>query len=113
MSTKQIMFMGLLLAAGTLISMTFGGAWFTSYDLDVVNSFNVFKQVTILGTWSVTIPNISFFLTGAKALIMMDFAFFTGPLQIVQWFFFFIFGLGVIWGIYVIIISIVQGILRR
>jgi hypothetical protein len=111
--TKQIMFMGLLLATGTMISLTFGGAWLGNDDIDMANSFNVFKQVNILGLWSVTIPNITFFLVGAKSLVMMDFAFFTGELVIIQWFFFFTLGLGVIWGIYLVIIAIVQGVLNR
>jgi len=106
--------MGLLLAAGTLISLTFGGAWLGSYDMGVANSFTVFKQVNILGLWSVSIPNIDFFLSGAKALMMMDFAFFTGPGgSLIQWFFFFIFGLGLIWGFFTVVIGIVQGVLRR
>lgn len=113
MRPHQIMFMGLLLAAGVLISLTFGGLWLGDEDVETANAFTVFKQVNILGLWSVTIPNIDFFLTGAKHLIMMDFAFFDGSLALLQWFFFFTLGLGVIWGFFTIIISVVQGVLRR
>ena len=105
--------MGLILATGTLISLTFAGAWLGNDDLATANSFTVFKQVNILGLWSVTIPNINFFTTGAKALIMMDFAFFSGPAALIQWFMFFTFGLGVIWGIYTVVIWILNGVLSR
>jgi len=105
--------MGFILASGTIISLTFGGAWFSAIDLETANAFTIFKQVNILGLWSVTIPSIDFFLSGAKALMTMDFAFFQGGLQILQWFLFFTLGLGLIWGIYTVIISVVQGVLHR
>lgn len=105
--------MGLILASGVMISLTFGGLWFGSSDVATANAFTVFKQVDILGLWSVTIPNIDFFMTGAKHLIMMDFAFFEGSNALIQWFGFFVFGLGLIWGIFIVVIGIVQGALRR
>lgn len=113
MRPQQIMFMGLILAAGTLVSLTFGGAWMGTSDLDVTNSLTVFKQANILGIWSVMVPNISFFLVGARALTMFDFAFFTGPMQILQWFFMLTIGLGFIWGVYTVVIGVTQGLFGR
>lgn len=108
-----MMFLGLIFAAGTMISLTFGGAWLGSTDLEVANAITVFKQANILGVWSITVPNISFFITGAKALMMFDFAFFSGSLALVQWFFFFIIGLATMWGFYTVIIGVIQGIFTR
>lgn len=113
MRPQQIMFMGLILAAGTLVSLTFGGAWMGTSDLDVTNSLTVFKQADILGTWSVMVPNISFFLVGARALTMFDFAFFAGPMQILQWFLMMTIGLGFIWGVYIVVIGVTQGLFGR
>ena len=113
MRSHQIMFMGLVLAGGTLVSLTFGGAWYDSTDVSVMNSLTVFKQANILGTWSVMVPNVSFFIIGVKSLMMMDFAFFTGPMQILQWFMMMTFGLGLLWGVYTIVIGVVQGLFRR
>lgn len=113
MNPKQIMFMGLVLAAGTLVSLTFGGAWFDSTDLDVTNSLTVFKQANILSTWSVMVPNVSFFITGAKALTTFDFAFFNGGMQIVQWFLCMTLGLGFIWGVMTVMIYVIQGLFGR
>lgn len=107
------MFLGLILAAGSLISLTFGGAWLDDTDLAVVNSLAVFKQANIMGIWSVTVPNIDFFIVGAKALTMFDFGFFTGGLQILQWFLMLTIGLGFIWGLYITIITIVSGVFTR
>ena len=113
MRPQQIMFMGLVFAAGTIISLTFGGAWLGTEEVDVTNALSVFKQANILGTWSVTVPNISFFVIGAKALTMMDFAFFSGPMQLVQWFLMMTLGLAFIWGVYIIVIGVVQGLFGR
>lgn len=109
------MFLGLIFAAGTVISLTFGGSWIGDTEIDITNTLTVFKEATIAGIWTVTIPNIDFFFSGMKALMMMDFAFFTyfSGLQLVQWFFMLIIGVGIIWGLYTVIITIVQSALGR
>lgn len=113
MRAQQIMFMGLIFAAGTLISLTFAGMWVGTEEVAVANAVTVFKQANILGTWSVTVPNITFFLVGAKALMMMDFAFFSGSWALLQWILFMVFGLGLMWGFYTIVIGVIQGLFRR
>ena len=113
MRTQQIMFMGLLLAVGTIISLTFSGLWIGSEEAEVANAFTVFKQANILGVWSVAVPNVSFFLVGAKSLIMMDFAFFGGSMGLLQWILFMTLGLGLMWGFYTVMIGTIQGLFRR
>lgn len=113
MRPQQIMFMGLIFATGTLISLTFGGLWISGEELIVSDALTVFKQANILGTWSVTVPNINFFLVGVKSLIMLDFAFFQGEMALLQWFLFMILGLGVMWGIFIVVISVIQGLFGR
>lgn len=105
--------MGLVLATGTLISLTFGGAWLGDEEVALANALTVFKQVTILGTWAITVPNPSFFLVGAKSLMMMDFAFFSGEMALLQWFGFMTLGLGLMWGIFTVVIGVIQGLFRR
>jgi len=107
------MFMGLVFAAGTLVSLTFGGAWLGSSEVEVANALTVFKQANILGTWSVMVPNVSFFLVGAKSLMMMDFGFFNGAMGLLQWVLFMTFGLGLMWGFFTVLIGVVQGLFRR
>lgn len=107
------MFMGLLFAAGTIISLTFGGAWIGANEVDIANAVSVFKQADILGIWSVTVPNITFFTAGAKSLMQMDFAFFQGGWGLLQWILFMTLGLGMMWGIFTVVISVVQGLFRR
>lgn len=113
MRPQYAMFLGFVLAAGTLVSLTFGGAWLGTNELLFTNALAVFKQANILGLWSITIPNIDFFLVGAKCLTMMDFAFFEGEMALLQWFFIMTIGLGFIWGVYTTIISTAAGVLGR
>lgn len=113
MRAKHVMWLGLILSAGTLISLTFGGSWLGDDDIAVTNSLAVFKDANILGVWAISVPNIDFFFTGMKSLMTMDFAFFTGSLEIVQWFFLMVISVGVMWGIYTVIISVVQSALGR
>lgn len=107
------MFLGLLLAGGTLISVTFAGDWLGASDLSTINSMSVFKDASLFGMWSVTVPNVDFFFTGMKSLMMFDFGFFNGGLQLFQWFLVLTIGLGALWGLYTVIIGIVQGVFSR
>lgn len=113
MNPKQIMFMGLILAAGTLVSLTFAGGWLTGTEMELQNAVTVFKQANVLNTWSVTVPNVTFLLVGARALIAMDFAFFGGVLQVLQWFLFMTLGLAMMWGLYVVAINTIGNLFPR
>ena len=113
MRPQYVMFLGLIFGAGTLISLTFGGDWLDSSELTLTNSLTVFKSATIAGMWEITIPNLDFFFTGLKSVMMMDFAFFDGSLQLVQWFFLLTFGFGAMWGLYTVVISVAQSALGR
>lgn len=113
MRPQHVMFLGFIFATGTLISLTFGGAWLGDTDLEIANTMTVFKQANILGIWSITVPNISFFITGFKSLLMLDFGFFNDSTALLQWLMFFTIGLGTLWGLYTIIIGVVQGVFTR
>lgn len=111
MRPQHVMFAGLLFAGGTLISLTFGGSWLGSSDVSIVNSLTVFKEASILGIWSVTIPNVDFFFTGMKSVMMLDFAFFSSEggsgMLLVQWFMMFTVIFGIMWGLFTLIIGVV------
>lgn len=113
MRPQLVMFLGLLFAAGTLISLTFGGSWIGSDELEVANSLAVFRDITIANYWSVSAPNPDFFFTGLKSMMMLDFAFFTGSLQILQWILLLVIISGVLWGIFSLTISAIQGVISR
>lgn len=113
MRPQYVMFLGLVFAAGTIISLTFGGNWMGADELAITNSMTIFKEANILGLWTIMLPNFDFFFTGIKSLMMMDFAFFTGTTEILQWFFFLVICVGAMWGFFTVIISVAQSALIR
>lgn len=113
MRPHQIMFMGLIFATGTVISLTFGGLWVGDEEVAMANAVTVFKQANILDIWSITVPNPNFFLVGVKSLTSLDFAFFAGEMALLQWFLFLTIGMAMMWGIFVVVIGVIQGLFRR
>ena len=107
------MFLGWLFMCGTVISLTFAGGWFSSTDLGVLNALAGFRSVTILGIWTIQVPNIDFITVGIASLVKMDFAFFGGPMELLRWFFIATIGLGTVWGIFTIVIYTISGLFKR
>lgn len=113
MRIQYIMWGGLIFAIGTIISLTYGGVGLGDEEVAFINSITVFKQANILGVWSVPIPNITFFTTGAKALLNLDFAFFNDGMLILQWILYAVFALGLTWGFFVVVISVINSRFSR
>lgn len=104
------MFLGFIFMAGLLISLTFAGGWLSSTDLGVMNSMSGFVSAKILGIWSIPVPNVNFVTVGIAALLKMDFAFFGGPMAILQWFFIATIGAGTVWGLFSTVIYVISGL---
>ena len=114
MRQQYVMFMGFVLAIGTLISLSFSGQWLGSTEVELANAFTAFKQIDILGIWSVTVPNVTFFFVGMRALMNLNFAFFQGDAgALIQWVLYLTVGLGLMWGIFTVVIGVIQGLFRR
>lgn len=109
----MMMWVGLMFSVGTLISLTYAGVGLGSEEVEFINAVAVFKQANILGIWSVPVPNITFFTIGLRALLNADFAFFGGFMQLLQWFFYTVIGLGVMWGVFSVILVVISGLFRR
>lgn len=101
------------MTAGTLISMTFGGGWFGSTDITSINAIAGFRDATIMGSWSVPVPNIDFVTSGLAALVKWDFAFFEGGASLLRWFFVTTIGAGVMWGLFSVVIYTISGLFPR
>ncbi len=113
MNPKHIMFMGWLMSTGTALSLTFGGLWLGNNEAMLADAVSLFKQANILGVWAITVPNINFVLIGIKSAMMMDFAFFRGPAEIFRWFALLVFGFGLMWGIFIVVIGVINGLFHR
>lgn len=113
MRTPHVMFLGLIFMAGTLISLTFAGGWFTSSEVNVLNSISGFRAATILGVWQLQVPNIDFITVGIAAFSKMDFAFFGGVMGLLRWLFILTIGAATVWGIFTVAIYAISGLFRR
>lgn len=111
------MFLGLLLAGATVIGLSFGGAWLSGDDLATANAMVPFKALSIRigpnSMFELPMINLDFFFSGFKALMTFDFAFFVGPLQILQWFMVLTIGVATMWGLYSVAIWMLQGVFGR
>lgn len=113
MRPQHVMFLGFIFLAGTIISLTFSGQWLGPNDVGVLNALTPLTNVSVFGIWSLAVPNLNFFITGFKALTMFDFAFFSGEMGLLQWFFMFTIGAATVWGIFTIIIITAMGLFKR
>jgi len=113
MRPHLVMFLGFITATGTLISLTFGGGWFDQTDINTLNSLSAFRQASVLNVWSITVPNIDYALSGMGSFLKFDFAFFTGPLELIRWFFMTVIGAAVLWGIFTVVIGTASTLWRR
>lgn len=113
MRPHMIMFLGWLFAAGTLISLTFGGGWFESSDIDTLNSMVAFRQASVLSVWSIPVPNLDYALAGLGAFMKLDFAFFTGEMELIRWVFFMVIISAALWGIFSVVIGTATTLWRR
>lgn len=113
MRPQQIMFLGFIFTAGTIISLTFAGGWLEPSDVDVINSLTAFRSVNLLGIWTIMVPNLDFILLGLGSLMKMDYAFFRGELVLMQWFFLMTITAATLFGFFSIAIVTISSIWRR
>jgi hypothetical protein len=107
------MFLGLVLAAGLLLSFCLGSLWLNATDVAIINSLQMFSDMSIFGLFHVPIPNLNFFLVGMKALTTFNFAFFTGPMQLLQFIIIIVVVSGIMWGFFSTIIYLGMGLLNK
>lgn len=113
MRPQHVMFLSTLLTAGTLLSFTLGAGWYSSDDVDYVNSLTVFRDINFFGLLSIGVPNVSYFAVGMVKLIQFDFAFFTGGTELVQFILIMVFSSATLWGIFTVIIVVATNLLPR
>ena len=108
-----MMFLGFMFSCGTLISLAIAQGWYDSSDIAQLNAIAAFRQASVLGVWSITVPNLDFVLSGIGAFVSFNFAFFRGELAILQWFMMLVIGSAVLWGIFTVVIGTASTLWRR
>lgn len=112
MRPHYIMFLGLLLVTGVILSYTLGGTWFSGTDQAIFDSLTVFRPYSVFGVFDIPIPNMSFATVGLPRLVDLDFAFFGGWGGIIRYFLY-IFSQGALWGILITVIVVLSNLWRR
>lgn len=86
MKGERIEFLAFCLLAGNLISLIIDGAWFQPDDHDLMKYLTgISIEQTASWTAIFTLP-IGFFTHAIPKLLLWDFVFFTGTLELVRWF---------------------------
>jgi len=98
MRPQFIMFLAFALLAGNLLCVIIDGAWLGAEDLSLIGYLTGMTNLqTASWTAIFTIP-FNFFTHGLPKLLLWDFSFFSGSLQIIRWFLFVI-SIGAIWAV--------------
>ncbi len=106
-TTKLIMFMVFAFIGATFISRILEGAYFASTDIEILNQLTVFRDVEILGLFSIPTLNLSFFTQGLPHLLMWDYPFFTGTWAFFRYFLY-VLSVGVVWGILIVFVGVLS-----
>jgi hypothetical protein len=73
----------------------------------------VFQDFSIFGLFHVPIPNFQFITVGLKAICTLNFAFFRGGSQLLQFALIIVLGSGILWGILSTIMVLGMGLLGK
>ncbi len=106
-SVKFIMFIMFAFVGITLMSRMLEGAYFSSTDIAIMNQLTVFRDVQVLGLFSIPTLNLEFFTQGLPHLLMWDYPFFEGTWALARYFFY-VLSVGVIWGILIIFVGVLS-----
>ena len=107
MQPKLIMFVGFLFVGLTLLSRLMEGAYFTAEDVITLNSLTVYRTWEVFGLFSLPTLNLDFFVVGLPKLIMWDYGFFGGGYEIFKYLLYTI-SMGVVWGVFIVIIVVLS-----
>lgn len=106
-TAKLIMFMFFGFIGCTLISRILEGAWFSATDVAIMNDLAVFRDIQILGLFSIPALNLSFFTEGLPHMLMWDYPFFGGTYELGRYILYTL-SIGVVWGILVVFVGVLS-----
>jgi len=115
LSTKQLMFVSFVWLIGTLCCLILEGIYFGTRELDIVNALTGFNILQVSGAGSWFIPKLAwgFMIHGLPKLIFWDYSYFQGGYFIIRLFFIMTLSVGVVYGITMVFVPVVQGIISQ
>ena len=111
MSAKLMMAFSMLFVICTMLCLFIEGSWVGDRELDVLNALTGYSAIEA-GGMSVIQMGVGFFTTGLPKMIMWDYSFFEGGWGIVR-IFFMPLSIGVIWGVFTVLIGALQGLVSN
>lgn len=115
MGPKYISFCYFAFVCGHILSMTLEAAWFTSGDVDWLNSlvgYNV-VELSAAGVWAIPKALTGFFLTGVPRMITWDYSFFYGNWELFRIILMGAISVGAVWGLTVTFASFMFGVAQK
>lgn len=115
MNPKIIMFCAFVFGIGSIFCCIYEGGW---YGADDVSFWNVLTGYSVASTsdaggWAVPAQIGRFFTHAIPKLITWDYPFFQGVARLIAWIFLYPVSGGVVYGLAMGAISVVQGLLAR
>lgn len=109
---KLIMFCAFMLIVGLLVSHVMEGTFFGTRERALMNTLTVIKTQSVFGMFSIPWLNLDFFTVGLPRLINWDFGFFGGEAETIKYFFYVV-SIGLVWGIFPVVVGVLAYALRR
>lgn len=111
MSAKLMMAFSMLFVICTMLCLFIEGSWVADRELDILNSLTGYTSVEA-GNMSVIALGVGFFTSGFPKMLMWDYSFFEGGWGIVRIFLMPI-SIGIIWGVFTVVIGALQGLVSN
>lgn len=112
MRPQFIMFLAFCLLVGNFLCLMIDGIWFQADDVTLMGYLTGMTTLkTASWTAIFTVP-YGFLTHGLPRMLLWDYSFFGGSLQIIRWFLF-VFSIGAIWAVARDFITTVQSIFGR
>jgi hypothetical protein len=69
----------------TMINRVLEGGFIAAADATILNTVLVWREISVFGLFTVSVPNTSFFTSGIAHLVKWDYSFFGGNAAIIQY----------------------------
>ena len=81
------MYLAFILLMSNIISMLLDGSWVSAEDLNLMNWLTGYTSYEAAGAWAIPALGWGFLTEGLPRMIMWDFSFLRGALEIIRWIF--------------------------
>ena len=112
MSAKFIIFLAMVFIVGQFMCLVGEGGFFGQDDVDLQNTLTGYTALEVSGAGIWTVPKLigGFLTTGLPKMITWNYSFLEGSWSMIKWFLLYPISIGVVWGITLVFMPVIQGI---